>query len=111
MSTITNDQMIIREETIQNGFENIVDGVDIDYEIRITQRKNKLELEIGDIIVGRHSIAQIKKTDGHFFSLIWENDILATNREKLYHKDLLRQKIRIGEWKIYKEVSIEDLNI
>ena len=112
MSTITNRQKIIQEETIQGGFENIVDGIDVDYEIRITKReKRKLKLELGDLVVSSARIGVVMTITSYCIIISWENSITGIDRKREYHNNTVNHLTRTEKWKIYKEVSIGELNI
>lgn len=108
MSTITNDQMTIQEETVLHTLENIVDGVDIEYLVKITQTKKKLQLEVGDAIVWQNGTVEIIER------ILPGNLIVNRLADNVPHTLLiptLKGWHKMNKIKIYKEVSTKELNI
>ena len=104
-------------ETIQGGYENILDGLDCEFEIKLMKKcKPKLELEIGDVIVlnRANTHSHLRLHFGKVLSFGPEDVILKWSENSNESSILvvtLNKWLKDGKIKIYKEVFMGDLNV
>jgi hypothetical protein len=89
---------------------NILNELDCEFQIRVIDKREKNKgVEIGDLVVGKDKMGTVFCIHKHEIEIAWRGPLRRYH--KVCHKNLFKQKLRIGDWKIYKEVSIHDLNL